>query len=256
MEVGASYLDCFRGVELRRTEIACMVYMIQNLCGSTFMNYSTYFFQQAGLDEASSFDVAMGQYAMGALGTLCSWFLMACLGRRTIYLFGTTAIASLLLITGLLDLAPSTNKTVPWVIAAMIVLCTFLYDLTVSPLCYCVVTQIPAGRLRTRTVVLARGSYIILSIVTNLIVPYMLNPGAWNWSAKSGLLFAGFSFVSLIWSYFRLPEPKGRSFAELDALFAQGVPARKFKSTVIDVFEVGADDVKVDVQHLEVTDSK
>lgn len=256
MEVGASYLDCFRGVDLRRTEIACMVYITQNLCGSTFMNYSTYFFQQAGLNEESSFDVAMGQYAMGALGTICSWFLMAHLGRRTIYLFGTTAIGSLLLITGLVDLAPSSNTTAPWVIAAMIVLCTFVYDLTVGPLCYCVVSEIPAGRLRTRTVVLARGSYIILSIVTNLIVPYMLNPTAWNWSAKSGLLFAGFSFASLIWSYFRLPEPKGRSFAELDALFARGVPARKFKSTVIDVFEVDSDDAKADVQHLEVTDNK
>jgi MFS transporter, SP family, general alpha glucoside:H+ symporter len=252
IETGASYLDCFRGVDLRRTEIACMVYMVQNLCGSTFMNYSTYFFQQAGLSEANSFNVAMGQYAMGAVGTISSWFLMACLGRRTIYLIGTTAIGILLLITGLIDLSPSSNTTVPWVIAAMIVLTTFIYDLTVGPVCYCLVTEIPAGRLRTRTVVLARGSYIILSIITNIIVPYMLNPTAWNWSAKSGLLFSGLAFVSLLWSYFRLPEPKGRSFAELDSLFAQGVPARKFKATVIDVFHIDEKVEKADVQHVEV----
>lgn len=34
---GTSYLDCFRGIDLRRTEIACGVWMCQNLCGSGLM---------------------------------------------------------------------------------------------------------------------------------------------------------------------------------------------------------------------------
>jgi hypothetical protein len=34
-----------------------------------------------------------------------------------------------------------------------------------------------------------------------------------------------------------VPEPRGRSFAELDLLFAQGVSARKFASTRVDVFD-------------------
>ncbi|RSL39673.1 hypothetical protein CEP54_016282 [Fusarium duplospermum] len=42
---GTSYMDCFRGVNLRRTEIACAVWSIQNLCGNALMTYSIYFFQ-------------------------------------------------------------------------------------------------------------------------------------------------------------------------------------------------------------------
>jgi len=38
-------------------------------------------------------------------------------------------------------------------------------------------------------------------------------------------------------SYFRLPEPAGRTFAELDLLFERGVSARKFASTQVDVFD-------------------
>lgn len=34
-----------------------------------------------------------------------------------------------------------------------------------------------------------------------------------------------------------MPEPRGRTFAELDLLFERGVPARKFKGYQIDVFE-------------------
>lgn len=33
---GASYLDCFKGVDLRRTEIVCMVWALQNLAGNSY----------------------------------------------------------------------------------------------------------------------------------------------------------------------------------------------------------------------------
>ena len=38
-----------------------------------------------------------------------------------------------------------------------------------------------------------------------------------------------------------MPEPQGRSFAELDLLFERGVSARKFSSTSVDVFEESVD---------------
>lgn len=37
----------------------------------------------------------------------------------------------------------------------------------------------------------------------------------------------------VVWAYFRLPEMKGRTYRELDILFERGVPARKFKETVV-----------------------
>ena len=38
---GASYLDCFKGTNRRRTEIVCMIWAIQNLSGNSFSGYST-----------------------------------------------------------------------------------------------------------------------------------------------------------------------------------------------------------------------
>jgi SP family general alpha glucoside:H+ symporter-like MFS transporter len=40
---GTRYVDCLKGVDRRRTEITCMCWVIQTLCGSTFMGFSTYF---------------------------------------------------------------------------------------------------------------------------------------------------------------------------------------------------------------------
>lgn len=64
----------------------------------------------------------------------------------------------------------------------------------------------------------------------------MLNPNAWNWGAKSAFFWFGLDVACFIWTFFRLPEPKGRSYAELDVLFEEKVSARKFKNTVINPF--------------------
>ena len=38
------------------------------------------------------------------------------------------------------------------------------------------------------------------------------------------------------WSFFRLPEVKGRTYEELDILFNNGVPARRSASTKVDAY--------------------
>ena len=52
-----------------------------------------------------------------------------------------------------------------------------------------------------------------------------------EWTQKAVICFC-----CIIYTYFRIPDPTGRSFAELDILFEQRVPARKFASTHVDVF--------------------
>jgi MFS transporter, SP family, general alpha glucoside:H+ symporter len=41
LSVGTSYKDCFKGFELRRTEIACLCFAGQVICGSQFVSVST-----------------------------------------------------------------------------------------------------------------------------------------------------------------------------------------------------------------------
>jgi hypothetical protein len=57
---------------------------------------------------------------------------------------------------------------------------------------------------------------------------------AWNWGAKAGFFYAGTNLLCLVWCWFRLPETKDRSFGEIDLLFENRVPARKFKYTKVD----------------------
>lgn len=65
----------------------------------------------------------------------------------------------------------------------------------------------------------------------------MLNPDAWNWRGKSGFFWGSFCFLCVVWTYFRLPEPKDRTYGELDVLFERKISARHFSKTKADPFE-------------------
>lgn len=70
---GTSYLDCFRGVDLRRTSMACCCWGIQILSGTGLRIYSTYFYQQAGLTTEQAFNMSVVQYVLGIVGAFLAW---------------------------------------------------------------------------------------------------------------------------------------------------------------------------------------
>ncbi|PTB36684.1 uncharacterized protein TrAFT101_007438 [Trichoderma asperellum] len=241
---GASYWDCFKGVDLRRTEIVCMVWAIQNLSGNAFSNYSTYFLQQAGLSDHDSYSFALGQYAINMVGVFGAWGLMALgIGRRTLYLYGLCGLCSMLFILGFLGLVPESHRREgSLATGSIMVVWALFYQLTVGTVCYSLVGELSSRRLQIKTVVLARNLYNVVGIITNVLTPYMLNPTAWNWSNYTGFFWGGICFLCIIYTYFRLPEPRGRTFAEIDVLFERKVSARNFASTKVDVFHESIDE--------------
>lgn len=129
-----------------------------------------------------------------------------------------------------------------WFIAATLLVFTITYDATVGPICYSLVSEIPSTRLRSKTIVLARNCYNVSGIATNVTTPLMLNPTALGWGPRAGFFWTGTAALGLAWSWWRLPEPKGRTFAELDGLFERGVAARKFRSVRVEVFGMNTGD--------------
>ena len=231
-----TYWDCFKGTNLRRTEIACLVWGIQNVCGSSFMGYSTYFYEQTGLSTSYAFDFSIGQYSLGLIGTILSWFAMIYVGRRTLYVGGLSVLTCILFVIGFISLAPRGVNGAQFATGSMLLVYTFVYYLTVGPVCYSLVSEIPSTRLRIKTVVLARNLYNICSIWSGVLTSYMLNPTAFHWAGKAGFFWGGWCLASLVWSYFRLPEPKDRTYQELNLLFEHRVAARNFKTTEVDPF--------------------
>lgn len=233
---GVSYWDCLRGVNLRRTEIVCCVWMIQVFCGVWYGGNVVYFLQQVGFSSNQSFDFGLGTNAIGWLGTVCSWFIMQRVGRRALYVGGLAIMFTMLCIVGFMGIPSNAPAGISYASAAMMLIFVFTYDLTVGPVGYCLVSEIPSTRLRIKSAVLARNAYNVATIIANFLNPPILNPTAWNLRGKGGFIWAAFCLLSFLWSFFRLPEPKGRTPAELDILFEQKVGARKFSGTHVEPF--------------------
>lgn len=238
VSVGTSYKDLFTGIDLRRTEITCGVWIVQVTCGTWFGGNVLYFLEQAGLDNRQSFNFNLGKNGVALFGTLCAWWAMEHVGRRKLYIWGLAVMFAILMVVGFLGI-PAPGHVIAYTSGTLLMIFTFVYAITVGPVCYCVVTEIPSTRLRIKTVAVARNVYNVICIGANYLNNPILNPTAWNLRGKGGFVWAPFALVSLVWTYYRLPEPKGRTAGEMDVLFEQGVSARRWCGATVDEFRAG-----------------
>ncbi|KAJ5820043.1 Maltose permease MAL61 [Penicillium riverlandense] len=231
----SSYLDLFKGIDLRRTEITVFTYLIQELC-APLVAYIVYFLEEAGLTSSASFDFGMGEYALAIVGVFIAWFLVPKLGRRSLLLIGTGFMASTTILIGFLGIPNlATHPNIGYGIGSILLIEYFVFFITIGPIIYTIVTEIPSNYLRTKSVVLARAVYNVACLVYGQLVPHMVQQTSWNWGAKAGFFYGGIMGLGLIWAYFRLPETKNRTFAEMDILFKNKVKARDFKNTKVDL---------------------
>ncbi|KAL2829337.1 general substrate transporter [Aspergillus pseudoustus] len=222
-----TYLNCFRGVDRRRTEITTMVWVMQQVCGSTLTFYAIPLYAQAGFQARDAFNLAVGMYGVSICGNVVCWFLLQWVGRRRLFLTGTS-LSLAILTCGCVSLMPETAAQ-SWTLGSLIIVLTAVYQATLGPVGYMLVAEIPSTRLRVKTVVVGRVVFNITSIITNILAARMLSPSAWNWKGKSCFFFVGTTVLCLLWCYFRLPEPYGLSYLEIDILFAKHAKASKFR---------------------------
>ncbi|RSL38000.1 hypothetical protein CEP53_015279 [Fusarium sp. AF-6] len=140
--------------------------------------------------------------------------------------------------------AQSSNTAYSWAIGVFLIISSFLYNAGMGPLTNTLCCEIPSALLRSKSIVLARWSYTITAIIANAITLYQLNPTAWNWGAKTGFFWAGGCLISVVFAYFFVPEPRGRTSAEMDILFEKRISPRHFADVEVNLIEAIAGDDK------------
>ncbi|KAK3340071.1 hypothetical protein B0H65DRAFT_528181 [Neurospora tetraspora] len=220
----------FRGVDRRRTEIACATWIIQALCGSSLIGWAPKLFESAGMERSKALGMNIALPCAGIVGTVASWWLMQKMGRRQIFFWGLISMAVVLTGCGLATLA--VNSAAGFASGAVLVLYTAIYDLTIGPICYSIVAEIPSVRLRTQTISFARGLYLAANLFNLFLTPKMLgmDSESWRWGAKTGFLYAGCCGIGTLYTFIRIPETKDISVRGLSILFHEKVKARKFSA--------------------------
>ncbi|EPE07151.1 sugar transporter [Ophiostoma piceae UAMH 11346] len=246
----------FQGRNLLRFIIASWPKVTQQFVGlSVFNTFAAYFFLKAG--SSNTFMVTIILSCVQFISMIVTAVTTDRLGRRplTIYPYAVTVVSVLCL--GIIGCFNYTSKSLSSLLIFFACLATFSTT-GASAIGYAYATEIPQQRLRARTSAWALAFSNMISIMFSFCTPLMIN-GSVDWGVKTGFLyvlhyivsvqftvnnemssFAGTGTVAVAIAWFLLPEVARRTPAEIDELFNERIPLRKFKGHVTEV-EMRAD---------------
>ncbi|CAK7238430.1 hypothetical protein SEUCBS140593_010680 [Sporothrix eucalyptigena] len=229
-------LDLFKGTDLRRTLIICLMYASQNLAGNLIANQATYFFEQAGMSTNFSFQLNLINSCLGLIANGLFWILTKYFTRRQIYIYGTAFNVTMLFTLGICASVPQNTHT-SYAQACLGVIISFVFAGAMGPISYTIIAETSSIRLRPLSTAVGRASYYVFEIPLYYLNSQLLNTTGWDVAGKCGYVWGGTALFCMIVAIFWLPELKGRSYREIDIMFKRRIPARDFEKTVIDPAE-------------------
>ncbi|OJJ95047.1 hypothetical protein ASPACDRAFT_1860426 [Aspergillus aculeatus ATCC 16872] len=224
---GASFVECFRGTNWRRTRIILYCNALPQVIGSSFMTNGPYFLVQAGMSSAKIGMMTEIGIAFGITSSLVTGWAMTVFGRRTLVLFGMGLSTSLFTVMGVAGCFPRSSAAL-WVVGIFLQLSWWVYGPGIGP-AMAIAGEVSAVRLRAKSLAVGFTFNYFFSTVWNVVMPYLYNSDEADLGGLIGWIFAGMGAVMFVVLFFELPETKGRSFEELDELFGEKVAARKFE---------------------------
>jgi hypothetical protein len=224
----ATYLDCFKGTDLKRTLTVCLLMFGNGLIGTAFLAQNIYFLMLAGLPVIHAFDINIGGFGIALLIMPVTWLFFDKLGRRPLYLGGVLGNVIVLTIIGGLGFLPSTNMGATWAIAILLNLLITWQQFTNTLVTWSMSPELSSYNLRQHTQSISIMVQAFTSWLFAFITPYMYNVDAGNLGAKTALVYVGSSVLLFVVAYFWIPETTGLGTGEIDALYERRVPPRRF----------------------------
>ncbi|WVQ72838.1 hypothetical protein IAR50_002399 [Cryptococcus sp. DSM 104548] len=226
-----AFRDIFRGVNLWRTMASVFCLVMQNWSGSAVVfNYTTYFFQQAGIPEPFQASVIVYCILLGAL--MISFYTIERFGRRTLILVGGVGCTIFNVIIGATGFMPKNSTTTDNTTLAFICLWVLTYATTFAGTCWSISAEVATPRLRAKATAFAISTNAMSGALFNTTVPLMISTTSRNWGVKTLFMFAILCGFGTIINYFLLPETKNRTFSELDEMYENKIPPRRMASYV------------------------
>lgn len=253
-----TFLDAFRGANLRRTLLSIAAAVGQTASGITFIAaFSVYFYMQANIGKP--FVWVMVGLAIALTGNMLSFLAIRFVRRRTLLL--NTSVINSALMFGMAIIYTVSSPASPAAGKALVGLSitfTWVYGVGQGPVLWSIQAEVPSQKLRSQTVGLAQGVNFIFGWLLTYCTPYFINPEALNWGPKYCYIWGGSNAILAVFIFFFVPETKGRSLEQLDELFEKKIATRKFAGYVTDLQQPDTDDaiVKGDFEVAQVEHSR
>ncbi|KAI9050374.1 hypothetical protein LZ554_005539 [Drepanopeziza brunnea f. sp. 'monogermtubi'] len=231
------YVELFQGVNRKRTAIVVAMNFFQQATGSAFVStYGVIFIK--GLGTINPFNMSIIVSVVNLTVVSCGLFLNDRIGRRPLLFIGASVQIAAILTEGALGTVAHVTAGHKIGIVSMLVVFSAGFVLAWAPLTYVVTTEVSSLRLRDATQRTASLVNVVTTFVVNFTLPYLLYAPYAALGSKVGFIFGAVGVCALVFSFFCVPECKGRTLEQVDRMFIESVPLRRFRDHVI-----------VDVEH-------
>nr|XP_037844254.1 solute carrier family 2, facilitated glucose transporter member 3-like isoform X2 [Chlorocebus sabaeus]XP_037844255.1 solute carrier family 2, facilitated glucose transporter member 3-like isoform X2 [Chlorocebus sabaeus] len=232
-EKQVTVLELFRVSSYRQPIIISIVLQLsQQLSGiNAVFYYSTGIFKDAGVEEPIYATIGAG--VVNTVFTVVSLFLVETAGRRTLHMIGLggMAVCSTLMTVSLL-LKDNYNGMSFVCIGAILVFVAF-FEIGPGPIPWFIVAELFSQGPRPAAMAVAGCS----NWTSNFLVGLLFPSAAHYLGAYVFIIFTGFLITFLIFTFFKVPETRGRTFEDITRAFegqAQGAD-RSGKDAVMEM---------------------
>ncbi|CAG8091754.1 unnamed protein product [Penicillium salamii] len=216
----SAWADCFKSGCWRRTHIGVGLGFFQQFVGiNALIYYSPTLFGTMGLDKSMQLIMSGVINIVQLVGVTSSIWTMDVLGRRKLLIGGAVLMAvSHIIIAVLVGLYSSdwpAHKAEGWVSVAFLMFYMLSFGATWGPIPWALPSEIFPSSLRAKGVALSTCSNWLNNFIIGLITPPLVQDTGYG----AYVFFAVFCVLAGLWTFFFVPETKGRTLEQMDHVF-------------------------------------
>ncbi|KAL3483752.1 general substrate transporter [Aspergillus germanicus] len=218
----AQYMSFFTTwSRFRRLAIGCCVMFFQQFMGcNAIIYYAPTIFGQLGLDGNTTSLLATGVYGIvNCVSTLPALFFIDKVGRRVLLMAGATGTCISLVIVGAIVGAYGSslvdNKSAGWAGIAFIYIYDINFSYSFAPIGWVLPSEIFNLSIRSKAISITTSATWMCNFIIGLVTPDMLESITWG----TYIFFAAFCLIALAFTFFFIPETRGKTLEDMDFIF-------------------------------------
>ncbi|KAJ5139164.1 General substrate transporter [Penicillium bovifimosum] len=216
----SSWADCFRKGCWRRTHIGIGLGFFQQFIGiNALIYYSPTLFATMGLDTSMQLVMSGVLNVVQLVGVTTSIWTMDVVGRRKLLLVGAALMAMshiiIAVLVGIFSVDWPSHKAEGWTSVAFLLFYMLAFGATWGPIPWAMPSEIFPSSLRAKGVALSTCSNWLNNFIIGLITPPLVQ----DTGHGAYIFFAVFCVLAAVWTYFFVPETKGRTLEQMDHVF-------------------------------------